>query len=129
VLNKLYSAYSGRGLRILGFPSHNFLGQEFKQSEEIKSFVERKGVKFDIFSSIHVIGKEQHDVYKYLMRCTSDHDILWNFSTAFIVGSDGSVRARIDKPQENRWKRVEDELRICLEEKEAADKKGACKQE
>jgi len=119
VLNKLYSAHSGRGLRILGFPSFEFLGQEFRDPKKTRSFVNKKGVKFDMFSTSHVNGKKRHDVYKYLMSCTADHDILWNFSTAFIVGSDGSVRVRIDKPQENRWKRVEDEILNCLAEKEA----------
>jgi len=122
VLNKIYSAHSGRGLRILGFPSREFLGQEFKDPKEIRSFVDRKGVKFDMFATTHVNGIKRDAVYRYLMRCTSDHDILWNFSTAFVVGSDGSVRARIDKPQENKWKRVEDEIRICLAEKDAAAK-------
>lgn len=116
----MFSAHSGRGLQILGFPSLEFLGQEFKEPKEIRDFVDQKAVKFDIYSTTHVNGKERHDVYKYLMRCTSDDDILWNFSTAFIVGSDGSVRARIDKPQESKWKRVDDEILNCLEEKEAA---------
>jgi len=114
----LFSAHSGRGLKILGFPSLEFLGQEFKEPKEIRAFVALKGVEFDIYNTIHVNGKERHNVYEYLMRCTSDEDILWNFSTAFIVGSDGSVRARIDKPQENKWKRVEDEILQCLDEKE-----------
>jgi len=106
----------------LGFPSREFLGQEFKDPKKVRSFVDSKGVKFDMFGNIQVNGTKRHAIYRYLMRCTADHDILWNFSTAFVVGSDGSVRARIDKPQENRWKRVEDEIRICLDEKEAATK-------
>jgi len=55
-------------------------------------------------------------IYKYLMKCTADQDITWNFSTVFVVGRDGSVRARIDKPQANEWASVKAELATCLKE-------------
>lgn len=79
-------------------------------------FVENLGVKFDVFNSIKVNGKDRHMLYKYLMKCTSMVDIKWNFSSAFIVGRDGSVRARIRHPQKDDWAALKLMISGCLNE-------------
>jgi len=104
------------GLRILAFPSMDFAGQEYKDPKETRSFLKSKGVLFDAFRIIKVSGSNMNPIYKYLMKCTADQDITWNFSTVFVVGRDGSVRARIDKPQANEWASVKAELTTCLKE-------------
>jgi len=70
-----------------------------------------------MFNTVHVTGEKRHEVYKYLMKCTSDNDIRWNFSTAFVVRHDGCVSSRIDQPDENDWSRVKEEIDNCFEVK------------
>lgn len=112
--------HSSEGLRILGFPSHEFMGQEFKDPKKIKAFVDKMGVEFDVFSPIKVNGNERHPLYKYLMQCTTVSNINWNFSTAFVVGRDGSVRTRVDHPQKNNWSQLKEEISSLLEETPSA---------
>jgi len=112
----------------LGFPSRDFGGQENKDPKQIRRFVDGKGVRFDMFGLTNLSGSTMSPVYQYLFSCTANHAITWNFSTVFIVGRDGSVRARIDKPQTDNWALVKRELATCLKEdsvgNEEDEKKG-----
>jgi len=127
-LNELYSKHKDEGLRILAFPSLDFGGQEYKDPKQIRRFVDGKGVRFDVFRLTKVSGPDMSSIYNYLFKCTASHAITWNFSTVFIVGRDGSVRARIDKPQTDNWALVKRELESCLKEDfkghEQDEKKG-----
>jgi len=127
----MYSKHKDEGLRILAFPSMDFGGQEYKDPKETRGFLNGKGVRFDVFRLTRVSGPNMSDIYRYLMKCTAAEDITWNFSTVFIVGRDGSVRARIDKPQTNDWALVKESVVTCLKEAfvgdEEDEKKGASK--
>merc|ERR1719193_653846 len=94
----------------------DFAGQEYKDPKQIRKFVNGQGVLFDVFRVVTVSGSTMSPIYEYLFKCTADHPITWNFSTVFIVGRDGSVRARIDKPQTDNWALVKSELATCLKE-------------
>jgi len=122
-LNELYSKHKDEGLRILAFPSFDFGGQEYKDPKQTRRFVDAKGVRFDVFAPIHVSGAAMNPIYQYLFKCTANEPITWNFSTVFIVGRDGSVRARIDKPQANDWATVKEVLATCLREDLLEDQK------
>lgn len=113
-LNKLYSEHKDEGLRILAFPSMDFSGQEYKDPKKIRRFVDAKGVSFDMFGITKVTGPDMSPIYKYLLKRTANHPLTWNFSAVFIVGRDGSVRARIDKPQTDDWALVKRKLSTCL---------------
>jgi len=106
----------------------DFGGQEYKDPKQTRRFVDGKGVSFDVFGLTKVSGSAMSPIYKYLFKCTANHDITWNFSTVFIVGRDGSVRARIDKPQTDEWALVKRELATLLKEDfvghELDEKKG-----
>jgi len=115
-LNELYSKHYNEGLRILAFPSMDFGSQEYRDPKETRKYLDGKDVRFDIFGLTHVSGDKMSPIYQYLFKCTADHSITWNFSTVFIVGRDGSVRARIDKPQTDNWALVKSELATCLKE-------------
>jgi len=115
-LNELYSEHFDEGLRILAFPSLDFGSQEYKDPKKTRKYLDGKDVRFDAFQIIKVSGHDMSPIYQYLFKCTADHPITWNFSTVFIVGRDGSVRARIDKPQTDDWKLVKAELATCLKE-------------
>lgn len=56
-LNELYDQYEGQGLRIAAFPCNQFGGQEPGCDVDIKEFIKKKGVRFDMYSKVDVNGK------------------------------------------------------------------------
>ncbi|XP_050304168.1 uncharacterized protein LOC126741672 [Anthonomus grandis grandis] len=92
-LNQLFEKYAGRGLRILGFPSNEFGGQEPGTNEDILKFAKSKGVQFDLFSKIQVNGENAHPLWKYLKSQQGGFlvdGIKWNF-TKFLIDQHGQV--------------------------------------
>ena len=93
-LQKLYSEYKERGFVVLGFPANDFGGQEPGSEQEIKAFCSGTyGVTFPMFSKLHVIGSEQHPLYRLLTQSTGGAAVGWNFEK-FLVGRAGRVLAR-----------------------------------
>jgi len=97
-LQELHQKYHAKGLRVLGFPCNQFLGQEPKDEAQIKSFcVTTFGVKFDMFSKIEVNGDKTHPLYQYLKNqakgTLGSVNIKWNF-TKFLVDREGKVIKR-----------------------------------
>lgn len=90
-LVELYEKYSeSKGLRILAFPSNQFL-QEPGTEKEIQEFIETKNVKFDVYEKINVNGDDAHPLWKYLKHKqggTLGDFIKWNFSK-FIIDKNG----------------------------------------
>merc|ERR1719150_3406100 len=109
----------------MAFPSQDFLSQEYDDPKDIRNFVSThpkfSKVEFDMFRLVHVNkGPKQHPVYKFLMDATNKKDITWNFSTVFLVGRDGSVRYRINKPD---FEEVEEMIKQLLQEPVGAPSK------
>jgi glutathione peroxidase len=72
-LEELHETYGPRGLRVLGFPSNDFAGQEPGTEDEIKSFCETAyGVKFPLYSKIVVKGPGRHPLYQALTEARPD---------------------------------------------------------
>lgn len=103
-LQRLYEAYAGQGLEILGFPCNQFGAQEPGTSEEIGEFCKANyGVTFPMFEKIDVNGPGAHPLYKYLKEqapfqgepAGSDDEIKWNF-TKFLVDREGRVVSRFE---------------------------------
>ena len=115
-LEKLYTAYKGKGLEVLGFPANDFGAQEPGTHDEIEAFCKvNYGVTFPLFAKADVTGPAQQPLYAALtaalptkqgpadefreklrgfgMTPTSDPDVLWNFEK-FLIGRDGSVVGR-----------------------------------
>lgn len=94
-LESLYEKYKAQGFEVLAFPANDFLGQEPGTDEEIREFCSTKyDISFPLFSKIHVKGKEQAPLYRWLTTGAGhDGDIEWNFAK-FLVGPDGRVVAR-----------------------------------
>jgi len=50
-------------LKVVGFPCNQFGNQEPGTAEEIRTFLDNKGVKFPIFEKIEVNGTKAHPAY------------------------------------------------------------------
>ncbi|ETO19781.1 Glutathione peroxidase [Reticulomyxa filosa] len=137
-LEKLTQKYWDQGLRVLCFPSNQFLGQEPWDEKEIKEWIFDKwpNLKAQMFSKIDVNGESTHPVYLWLKNSfpvQSKHivvnvltsfwfscffikflqgDIVWNFSTKFLIGSDGRPLARFEKNQP--WSDIEAKIEEAL---------------
>ena len=102
-LQKLFSDYQEKGLKVLGFPCNDFGGQEPGSNQEIKAFCEGSyQVTFPMFDKLHVKGEEAASPLRGLTGEASPFPgaIRWNFGK-FLVGRDGRVVARFaprDKP-------------------------------
>ena len=94
-LEALHRARQAAGLRVLGFPSDDFGGQEPGSEAEIKAFCQRNyGVSFDLFAKLHAKGEAIAPLYRTLSSESGfDGEIAWNF-TKFLVGRDGRVLGR-----------------------------------
>ena len=82
-LQRLHEIY-GDSLAVLGFPSNDFFWQEPGTNSEIQIFCKLNyGVTFQMFEKIHVKGKKQHPIYKWLsdsrLNGWNDKIPTWNF--------------------------------------------------
>jgi glutathione peroxidase len=96
-LQGLYEEYREKGLAVLGFPSDQFMNQEFDDQEEIIEFCQMNyGVSFPMFKKTDVKGKDAHPLFKFLTKEKKGvllSDIKWNF-TKFLVDRNGEVYER-----------------------------------
>jgi glutathione peroxidase len=94
-LEALNTAYKDKGLRILGFPSNDFGGQEPGTMEEIEQFCKLNyGVTFDLFEKVHAKGDDIHPLYAWLTSSTEpEGEVKWNFEK-FLISKDGKPIAR-----------------------------------
>lgn len=94
-LQALHEKYAEKGLKILGFPSNDFLGQEPGTEEEIASFCQKNyGVDFDMFQKVKVKGKKKHPIYQFLTQKEKngvlDSKVKWNFQK-YLLDKDGKL--------------------------------------
>ncbi|WLR51196.1 glutathione peroxidase [Bacillus tianshenii] len=96
-LQKLYEKYNDEGFVILGFPSDQFMNQEFAEEDKIQEFCQiNYGVSFPMFAKTKVKGKDVHPLFKHLTEAQNGFltsEIKWNF-TKFLIDKDGSVYER-----------------------------------
>ncbi len=98
-LEKLYEAHKDK-LVIVGFPSDNFGGQEYKKDSDIKSFCQKNyGVTFPLTTRVDVQGDNATPVFKYLCSKSEngvlDATISWNFNK-FLIDEHGNLVAYFD---------------------------------
>jgi glutathione peroxidase len=91
-LEGLHARYKARGFAVLGFPSGDFMAQEFTEEKKIQEFCTLTyGVKFPMFQKVHVKGDEATPLYKALAKATGEAP-KWNFHK-YVIGRDGKVVA------------------------------------
>ncbi|WP_257350899.1 glutathione peroxidase [Pseudalkalibacillus decolorationis] len=117
-LQSLYEKYQDKGLTVLGFPSDQFMNQEFDNDKEILEYCQLNyGVMFPMFSKIDVKGKHADPLFKFLTtekKGLLGAEIKWNF-TKFLVNRSGTVYKRFS-PQTSPVK-IEKEIVSLLDEK------------
>lgn len=90
-LNELYAKYKDQGLAILGFPCNQFGHQEPGCDVDIKEFIKKNGVEWDMFGKIDVNGDNAIPLYQYLKNQQGGFmfdAIKWNF-TKFLINRQG----------------------------------------
>lgn len=91
-LEGLHARYKAHGFAVLGFPSGDFMAQEFTDEKKIQEFCTLTyGVKFPMFQKVHVKGDEATPLYKALADASGDAP-KWNFHK-YVIGRDGKVVA------------------------------------
>ena len=88
-LQKLYAKYDNDDFVILGFPSRDFMFQEYNSEDKVKEFCESTyGVSFPLFATSSVIGNKANNFYKDLNKITGKSPS-WNF-TKILISKNGS---------------------------------------
>jgi len=93
-LQELYMDLKDTDFEILGFPCNQFLRQDPGTNEEILEFCQLNfGVTFPMFAKLKVRGKDQSDLYKFLINnapVMTGKSIKWNFEK-FLVDRNGNI--------------------------------------
>jgi glutathione peroxidase len=92
-LQNIYEKYKDQGFEVLGFPSHDFGGQEPGTNEEIKNFCSLNyEVTFPMFDKVQVKGNEKAPLFDLLTNnfVTGKSPIKWNFEK-FIINKEGNI--------------------------------------
>ncbi len=112
-LETLYKNYKDKGLVVLGFPSDQFMGQEYDDETKIAEFCKANyGVSFPMYSKGDVKGDEANPLFKDLTAATGKKPS-WNFNK-YLIGRDGKTVIHFGsdtKPQsEDLTRAIETEL-------------------
>ena len=91
-LQNLYREFQDKDFIILGFPSRDFLWQEFSDEAKIKEFCSTEyGVTFPMFATSSVKGKKANKFFKNLIKTTGEEPG-WNFHK-YLIDKEGSVKS------------------------------------
>ena len=89
-LQKLYAKYDNEDFVIIGFPSRDFMFQEFSDEGDVKEFCSTNyGVSFPLFATSSVTGSKANSFYKQIFEL-SGSEPSWNF-TKYLISKDGEV--------------------------------------
>ena len=89
-LQNLFDGYKEEDFVILGFPSRDFMYQEFDDEGKVKEFCNTKyGVSFPMFATSSVKGQKANSFYQNLALITGKSPD-WNF-TKYLISKDGEV--------------------------------------
>lgn len=118
-LESLHQTYQSDGLRVLGFPSNQFMNQEPTSDDEMESVCKLNfGVTFPLFAKTNVKGKDANPLFKHLKsekKGTIGEEIKWNF-TKFLVDRNGHVVKRY-APQ-TKPSQIENDIKAEIDKKQ-----------
>ena len=91
-LQNLYSKYGKEDFVILGFPSRDFMYQEYSDESKVKEFCSTEyGVTFPMFATTPVKGKKANSFYKTLTEISGQRPG-WNFHK-YLISKEGKVQS------------------------------------
>jgi len=93
-LEKAQTTYKDKGFTVIGVPSGDFMGQEYKSNAEIKQFCESKfGINFPLSEKSVVTGAKATPFFAWAaVTLGAGHVPKWNFHK-YLVGRDGKIVA------------------------------------
>ncbi|WP_026340829.1 glutathione peroxidase [Thioalkalivibrio sp. ALJT] len=89
-LERLHRDYRDQGLKVVGFPSHDFNQEADDEAETARVCFQNFGVTFDMFRPIGVRGHDAHPIFRELARQADAPR--WNFHK-YVVDREGRVVA------------------------------------
>lgn len=105
-LEELYRKYASEGFVVLGFPSRNFLYQEFDEESQVEEFCKSQfDVTFPLFSITNVTAANTHPFFEKLFEETKERP-RWNFHK-YLISSNGQVKSFSHKTDPNNQSIVE----------------------
>ena len=113
-LESLQRRFKDKKFTVLGFPSRNFLGQEFNDEEKVSEFCKSTfDVSFPLFSITNVKNSTNHPFYKKLYKLTSDRPS-WNFHK-YLITPEGNIKSfshRIDPEDDLIVSAIQDSINL-----------------
>ena len=89
-LQELYEKYEEKDFVILGFPSRDFMFQEYSDESDVKEFCSTEyGVTFPLFATSSVKGRKANSFFKALSE-KSGVKPGWNFHK-YLISKNGNV--------------------------------------
>ena len=88
-LQKLYKNFKEQDFVVLGFPSRDFMFQEYKDESKVKEFCSTKYVTFPMFATSSVKGKKANNFFQGLIKQTGVEPG-WNFHK-YLIDKEGGV--------------------------------------
>ena len=89
-LQELYKKYEEKDFVILGFPSRDFMFQEYSDESDVKEFCSTEyGVTFPLFATSSVKGRKANSFFKALTE-KSGVKPGWNFHK-YLISKNGNV--------------------------------------
>ncbi|MGI4877837.1 MAG: glutathione peroxidase [Janthinobacterium lividum] len=91
-LEKAQKTYAAQGFTVIGVPSGDFMGQEYKTNAEIKQFCESKfGINFPLSEKSVVTGANATPFFAWAAATLGKAEApKWNFHK-YLVGRDGKI--------------------------------------
>lgn len=89
-LEALYAKYKDQGLVVIGFPSADFMKQEYDSGKQIAEFCQNTyGVKFPMMAKTHVSGDDANPLFAELIKASGTRP-KWNFYK-YLISRDGKT--------------------------------------
>ena len=113
-LESLQRRFKDKKFTVLGFPSRNFLGQEFNDEEKVSEFCKSTfDVTFPLFSIANVKNSTKHPFYRKLFKLTLERPS-WNFHK-YLITPKGEIKSfshRIDPEDDSIVSAIQDSISL-----------------
>ena len=113
-LESLQRRFKDQKFTVLGFPSRNFMGQEFRDEEKVSEFCKATfDVSFPLFSIANVKNSTNHPFYKKIYKLTRERPS-WNFHK-YLITPEGEIKSfshRIDPEDAQIVSAIQDSINL-----------------